>query len=201
MHGFFRCCPPIEAVDIEVKITSMQGTHVFRMGRTSQLIKCTPWSTRLYPHPTIIKKMRTFLELEGKLGLKPQSPSIQFRPSQPDTNSNARKGGKVTGKEVRMAPTKRFKAKIAAKPNSDEAMAIQPVKVSKAPTDFKNQTPLQEGTLENRPPPLEDAPIHAGTPRPEAGKMLGTLFKTRKDWPIPPNYNNGNNMNTAITTS
>ena len=72
------------------------------------------------PHPTIIKKMRTFLELEGKLGLKPQSPSIQFRPSQPDTNPNARKGGKVTEKKMRMAPTKRFKAKIAVKSNSNE---------------------------------------------------------------------------------
>ena len=83
---------------IEVKITSMQGTHVFKRDRTSHLIKCTPWNTRLCPHPTIIKKMRTFLELEGKLGLKPQSPTIQFRPSQPDTKPNARKGSKVTEK-------------------------------------------------------------------------------------------------------
>ena len=111
LHSFFRCCLPIEAVDIEVKITSMQGTHVFRRDKTSQLIKCTPWSTRLHPHPTIIKKMRTFLELEGKLGLKPQSPSIQFRPSQTDTNLNVRKGGKVTEKEMRMAPTKNSKLK------------------------------------------------------------------------------------------
>ena len=121
LHGFFRSCLPIKALDIEMKITSMQGAHIFGRNRTFQLIKCTPWSTRLCPHPTIIKKMRTFLELEGKLGLKPQSPSIQFRPSQPDTSPNARKGGKVTGKEMRMVPTKRFKAKRAVKPNSDEA--------------------------------------------------------------------------------
>ena len=69
--------------------------------------------------------MRAFLELEGKLGLKPQSPSIQYRPSQPDTNPNARKHSKVTEKGMRIAPTKRFKAKIAVKPNSDE-MTMQP---------------------------------------------------------------------------
>ena len=201
LHSFFRCCLPIEAVDIEVKITSMQGTHVFRRDRTCHLIKCTPWSTRLYPYQTIIKKMRTFLELEGKLGLKPQSQSIQFRPSQSDTNPNTRKGGKVTEKEMRMAPTKRFKAKIAVKPNSNEATVQPPMTVSKAPTDLKYQTPSQEGTPENRPPPLEDAPICTGTPWPKAGKMLGNLFETRKDWLIPPNYNNGNNMNTAIVTS
>ena len=125
LHGFFRCCLPIEAVDIEEKITSMQGTHVFRRDRTSQLITCTQWSTRLCTHPTIITKMRTFLELEGKLGLKPQSPSNQFRPSQPDTNPNARKDSKVTGKGNRIEPTKRFKVKIAVKPNSDE-LTVQP---------------------------------------------------------------------------
>ena len=73
--------------------------------------------------------------------------------------------------------------------------------VSKAPTDLKNQTLSQEGILENRPPPLEDAPICTGTPWPKAGKMLGNLFKTRKDWLILPNYNNDNNMNTVIATS
>ena len=73
------------------------------------------------PHPTINRKMRTFLELEGKLGLNFQSPSIQVRLSQPDTNPNPRKGSKVTEKGMRIASTKRFKAKIAVKPNSDEA--------------------------------------------------------------------------------
>ena len=145
--------------------------------------------------------MRTFLELEGKLGLKSQSPSIQLRPSQPDTNPNARKGGKVTEKGMRIAPTKRFRAKIAAKPRSNEVTVQPPMTVSKGPTDLKNQTPSQEGTPENRPPPLEGAPICTGTLWPKAGKMSGNLFKIRKDWLIPPNYNNDSNMNTAITTS
>ena len=58
---------------------SMQGTHIFRRDWTIQLIKCTPWSTRLHPHPTIIKKMKTFLEVEGKMGPIP-APIRQFRP-------------------------------------------------------------------------------------------------------------------------
>ena len=58
----------------------MQGTHTFRRDRTSKLIKCTPWSTRLHPHPTIVKEMKTFLELEGELGPKPQLLNNQFRP-------------------------------------------------------------------------------------------------------------------------
>ena len=66
LHGYFRCWLPVEVVDMEVKITSMQGMHIFQRDRTTELIKCTPWSTRLCPHPTIIKKMRTFLGVEGK---------------------------------------------------------------------------------------------------------------------------------------
>ena len=152
LYGFFRCCLPIKAIDIEVKITSMQRTYVFRRDRTSLLIKCTPWSMRLCPNPTIIKKMRTFLELERKLGLNPQSPSIQFRPSQPDTNPNARKGSKVAEKGMRVAPTKRFKAEIAAKPNFNEATEQPPMTVSKAPTDLENQTPSQEGNSRKQTP-------------------------------------------------
>ena len=88
LHGFFRCKLPVEVVDVEVKITSMQGMHIFRRDQTTQVIKCTPWSTRLCPHPTIIKKMKTFLEVEGKMGPIPAS---QFRPTLPDTNPNIRK--------------------------------------------------------------------------------------------------------------
>ena len=66
LHGFFRCKLPVDVVDVEVKIASMHGMHTFRKDRMAQLIKCTPWSMRLWPHPTIITKMRTFLEVETK---------------------------------------------------------------------------------------------------------------------------------------
>ena len=57
------------------------GDEYFRRDRMTQLIKCTPWSTRLHPHPTIIKKMKTFLEVEGKMGLIPVPvPDKEFRP-------------------------------------------------------------------------------------------------------------------------
>ena len=79
-------------VDVVVKITSMQGIHIFRRDSMTQLIKCTPWSMRLHPHPTIIMKMKTFLEVEGKMGPIPVPlPSNQFRPPLPETNPNVRK--------------------------------------------------------------------------------------------------------------
>ena len=107
LHGFFRCKLPVEVVDMEVKITSMQETHIFRRDRTTQLIKCTPWSTRLHPHPTIIKKMKTFLEVEGKIGPIP-TPGSQLRPPLPDTNPNIRKDT-VTERRKRAMPKRKFR--------------------------------------------------------------------------------------------
>ena len=107
LHGFFRCKLSVEVVDVEVKITSMQGTHIFRRDRTTQLIKCTPWSTRLCPHTTIIKKMKTFLEVENKMGPIP-TPGSQFRLPLPDTNPNIRKDT-VTEKRKRATPKKKFR--------------------------------------------------------------------------------------------
>ena len=157
MACYFRCCLPVEVVNVEVKITSMQGTHIFRRDRTVQLIKCTPWSSRLYPHPTIIKKMTTFLEVEGKLGPIPQS-NNQYRPAQPDTNLNVRKPTKTTEKRKRVAPIKRFKANIAVKPSPNGATTKPPTTISKASTEFKIQSPSQEGTPENRPPTIRGCP-------------------------------------------
>ena len=39
LHSFFRCKLPVEVVDVEVKITSTQGTHIFRRDQTMQVIR------------------------------------------------------------------------------------------------------------------------------------------------------------------
>ena len=116
LHEFFRYHLPVEMVDVEVQKTFMQGTHIFRRDRMCQIIKCNPWSTRLHPHPTLIKKMRTYLELEGKLGPKFQPQSDQSRPAQPNTNHHVRTDTKVTDKRRKLIPTKRYKVQVVAKP-------------------------------------------------------------------------------------
>ena len=72
MHGYFRCLLPIETVDVEVKIKMMGGIHTFRRDWTTQVISWNPWSTRIHPYPSLIRKMNTYLELEGKLGAQSQ---------------------------------------------------------------------------------------------------------------------------------
>ena len=154
LHGYFRYRLPVEVVDVEVKITSMQGTHIFWRDRMTQPIKCTPWSTRFHPHPMIVKKMRTFLEVEGKMGPVPQPTSVQYRAPQPDTYPNVRKD-KAQEKRKRVAPTKRFRTNTASEPK--EAAMCSPTTIFKALTNIKPKA--QEGTSENRPPPLEDTPV------------------------------------------
>ena len=132
LHGFFRCKLPVEVVDVEVKITSMQGTHIFRRDWTTQLMKYTPWSTGLCPHPTIIRKMKTFLEMEGKMGPIPV-PVSQFRPPLSDTNPNIRKNN-AAEKRKRATP-KKFRP-ATAKPT-----AVHPA-LPAAPPKPKNDAPL-----------------------------------------------------------
>ena len=108
LHSFFRCKLPVEVVDFEVKVTSMQGTHIFKRDRMTQLIRCMPWTTELCPHPNIIKKIKTFLEVENKKGSIIPALVSQFRPPLPETNPNIRKGDS-TKKRRRAIPKRRFR--------------------------------------------------------------------------------------------
>ena len=99
LHSYLKCLLQVETVDIELKVKMMQGIHTFRQDRTSQVIECNPWSTRLCPYPSLVTKMKIYLELEGRLGLKtkPQSqtkncPKLTLSwPVQPSTNPRVRK--------------------------------------------------------------------------------------------------------------
>ena len=91
LHRYFRCKLPVEVVDIEVKVTSMQGTHIFRRDWTTQLIRCILWKANLCPHLNIVKKMKTFLEVENKMGPIIPVLASQFRLPLPETNPKVRK--------------------------------------------------------------------------------------------------------------
>ena len=178
LHGFFRCKIPIEMVDVEVKIMCMQGTHIFRRDWTTQVIKCTPWGTRLCPHPIIIKKMKTFLEVEGKMG---PAPASQFRLPLADTNPNIRKDNAME-KRKRAVP-KRFRP-AAPKPT---AMHL--------PLPVAPPTPIND-VPDSWPPPSISVPVQESTQWPGTGKMSGNLFKDR-NWMLLPNYlDNGNEHKT-----
>ena len=136
---------------MEVRITLMQGTYAFSRDRTCQIIKCNLWSTRLCPHPTIIKKMKTYLKLEEKLGPKPQPQSNQLRPAQSDTNPHVRKASKATEKRKRLIPIRKYKVKVVARPNSSNTAIQPPLANPKASENPEGQIPSTEGTPGNNP--------------------------------------------------
>ena len=85
-------------------------------------------------------------------------------------------------------PTKRFRPSAVSMPS--ETAMHPPATVPKAPVNVKPQTDASE----NRPPLLENAPVHESTPWPGAGRMSGNLFEDR-NWLLPPNYLNSDNKN------
>ena len=109
--------------------------------------------------------MKTFLEVEGKMGPIPV-PISQFRPPQPDTNSNIRKN-KATEKRKRATP-KNFR------PATPKPTAVL-LPLPEAPPKPKNDAPLPS------------VPVCEITPWPGTGKMSGYLFEDR-NWLLPPNY-------------
>ena len=146
---------------------SMQGMHIFRRDRMTQLIRCIPWSTKLCPHPTIAKKMKTFLEVENKMG--PIIPALgsQFRPPLPETNPNIRKGDS-TERRKRATSKKKFRP---ATPRAT-MMCTPLLQALPKPTDGASSAPVT---------------VREDTLWPSAGKMLGNLFEER-NWVLPRDY-------------
>ena len=81
--------------------------------------------------------MKTFLEVEGKMGPIPQPTNSQYRPPQLDTNPNVRKDN-ATEERKRAPPTKRFRPSSA--PKHSVTAACPPATVSKTPVNVKSQT-------------------------------------------------------------
>ena len=164
LHGFFRCKLPVEVVDVEVKVTLMKGMHIFRRDRTTQLIKCTPWTMKLHLHPTIVKKMKTFLEVENKMGPIIPAPVSQFRPPLPETNPNFKKSD--TAEKRKRATPKKFR------PATPNVVAMCPPLLQAPPKPNSNTS---------------SAPVREDTPWSSTDKMSGNLFEER-NWLLPKDY-------------
>ena len=180
LHGFFRCKLPVEVVDMEVKVTSVQGMHIFRRDRTTQLIRCIPWTTKLCPCPAIVKKMKIFLEMENKMVQIIPAPISQFRSPLPETNSNFKKSD-TKEERKRATPKRKFR------PATPRVATMCPPLLQAPPKPNSNTS---------------SAPVREDTPWPGTGKMLGNLFEGR-NWLLPKDYLVAENKkeDTAIDTA
>ena len=169
LYGYFRYKLPVEVVDMEVKVTSMQGTHIFRRDQMTQLVRGIPWTPNLCLHPNMIKKMKTFLEVEIKMG--PIIPVLanQYRLPLPEMNPNIRKSD---------APEKRktVTLKRRFRPATPKATAMQLPIPQAPPKPTSNAATASAPTM-----------VRQDTPWPSAGKMSGNLFQDR-NWLLPKGY-------------
>ena len=165
LHGYFRCNLPVEVVDMEVKIISMQGKHIFRRDRTTQLVRCMPWTPNLCPHPNMVKKMRTFLEVEKKMGPVIPAQANQYRLLLPETNPNVRKGNAT---EKRTVTLKRKFRPVAPKATATPLPKTPPKPTSNAVASM----PMM---------------VRQDTPWPSTGTMSGNLFQDR-NWLLLKDY-------------
>ena len=169
----------MEVVDVEVKVTSMQGTHLYKRDQTMQVTKCIPWTNNIHPHPTIIKKMKTFLEVDNKMGTTIQTSMLnsQFRPPLPETNPNVCRSNIVERRKTIM-PKRKFR------PATPKVTTTHPP-ISQAMPKPNYEVP---STL-----------VRADTPWPDTGKMSCNPLNDRQ-WLPPKGYpailNNKNDIDT-----
>ena len=134
---------------------------------------------KLCLQPTIIKKIKTFLDVESKMGPIPvPTTRNKFRPPLPETNPNVRKND-ATEKRKRATPKGKFR------PATPIPTTLHPP-LPEAPPKPKYSIPLPS------------IPVREDTPWPGTGKMSRNLFKDR-NWLLPKNYLATKNINENVT--
>ena len=152
---------------MEVKIMSMQGMHIFRRDRMTQLVRCVPWTPNLCLHPNMVKKMRTFQEVENKMGPIIPAQANQYRPPLPGTNPNVRKGNAT--KKRRTVILKRKFRPVVPKATATPLPKTPPKPASNAAAASMLMMVRQD------------------TPWPGAGTTSGNLFQDR-NWLLLKDY-------------
>ena len=117
--------------------------------------------------------MRTFLEVENKMGLTVPmpTPNSQFRPWLPETNPNFHKNDNVEKRKTAM-PKRKFRP-------ATPRIATMCLPLPQAPPKSSNNTITNSNNI--------PATIREDTPWPGTGKMSGNLFDDR-NWLLPKGY-------------
>ena len=135
----------------------------------TQLVRCIQWTPNLHSRPNMIKKMKTFLEVENKMG--PIIPALanQYRLPLPEMNPNVRKGS-ATKKRRTVTPKRRFR------PATPKTTAMHSLLPQATPKPTNNAAAASAPTM-----------VGQDTPWQGTGKMSGNLFQDR-NWLLPKGY-------------
>ena len=100
-------------MDVEVKVKTVRGIHMFRTDCTIQVISCKPWNPRLHPYPSLMRKMQTYLELEGKDGNHPCTSTYQLGKTISLQKALVPKRAVDKNKRVKTPIKRQFKVRLA----------------------------------------------------------------------------------------
>ena len=103
----------------EVKL--MKGIHMFRRDHNTQIISCKPWSPRLCPYSSLVRRMWTCLELKGQDASQPcPSANQAVRPTLLWITPVPKKSvDSKQKKKSKMPIRKQFKVRLIEKPLSN----------------------------------------------------------------------------------
>ena len=127
--------------------------------------------------------MKTFPEAERKNGPHTLSPPVAN--TDPLNWTQTPRSGRTMLLRRGRGQHQQKGSRPSTAPKPNETAAQPPATVSKAP-----EAP------QNKPPPLEKAPVCESTPWPGAGRMSGNLFEDG-NWLLPLNYLNNDCKNTT----
>ena len=60
VYRFLKCALPKDMIDVDLKVCTLKGIHMFKKDYKSQTSKCSPWRAQVKPYPSIKKKMVEF---------------------------------------------------------------------------------------------------------------------------------------------
>ena len=91
--GFLWCTIPMDTIDVELPVQTVQGIHTFRTDHTTESSTCIPCIKWMKPFPSLWKKIEAFEE-KKKDGTK--KPIKKSTPSRRSRNNTQEKGKSKT---------------------------------------------------------------------------------------------------------
>ena len=79
IFGILSCYPLDNIIDVDLRVCTLQGIHMCKKDRSTQVIKFSPWGTEVEPFPSLQKKMLEFLRCR-KISATLANRSFQSRP-------------------------------------------------------------------------------------------------------------------------
>ena len=189
VHGYFRYLLPEETIHVAVKVKTVKGIHTFRRNHITQIISCKPWSPRLCPYPSLVRRMPTYLELKGQDAreLHPSTnqavrPTLLWKTPIPKKAIDRRQK-----KRSKMPIRKQFKVRLIEKPPSNTTKPE-----ATATNVTATQTPMTKAMATSTKWPTAPIPLTvynmSNTDIPEIPRS--SMQKPKEEVPLIPNSNN-----------